>query len=443
MKVKTFFAPDMRKALQMVREEFGADAVILSQKKVSNGIEITASPEFDPSLHEPAFSAEHKPAEPERPSIAGSMLDPQRLQEELQQMRIELASTRAKLRDSERELKSAQDQPAVRRQEESSSDIKTMRDELSGLKDLIQQQLGNVSWGDFSYRRPHQAGVMRRFNAMGIAPDICHYLVDKSTDFENLQSAWKASLMQLMTSIGVMADDTRLEQGIVALIGPAGVGKTTTAAKLAARYAIKHGVEGLALVSTDNHRIGGDEQLRAVGRIMNVPVKVVDELNPLDEVLKSLHDKKFILIDTAGIQQKDAAWLRQLESLRTCSRRITSLLVLPATAQLAVLERTVKEFGRLALGGCILTKLDETASLGEALSIVIRHQLRVAYITDGQRIPDDLHPARAHYLVSQAVKLTQQIGTSDDESMAKVFAATPHRVRDDAMMERSPALQQA
>lgn len=441
MKVKNFFAPDMRKALQMVRDEFGADAVILSQSKVSGGVEICAAPEYDPQLHAPAQTAKT----PERPSLPGSMLDPQRLQEELQQTRMELASMRAKLRDSERELKEVQERPQPKREEPPvNNELKTMRDELSGLRDLIQQQLGSVSWGDFSYRRPHQAGVMRRFSAMGISADICHFLVDKSAQFENLQGAWKASLMQLMSSIGVMADDNRLEQGIVALVGPAGVGKTTTAAKIAARYALKYGVEGLALVTTDNHRIGGDEQLRAVGRILNVPVRVVDEMNPLEDVLKSLHEKKFILIDTAGIQHKDGAWLRQLEALRTCNRRITSLLVLPATAQLSVLERTVREYSRLAIAGCILTKLDETASLGEALSIVIRHQLRVAFITDGQRIPDDLHPARAHYLVSQAVKMTQQIGSSDDENMAKVFAAQPYRPRDDAMtMEREPVLQQA
>jgi len=442
VKVKNFFAPDMRKALQMVRDEFGPDAVILSQSKVSGGVEICAAPEYDPAVHAPAQPAKTS----ERPSLPGTMLDPQRLQEELQQIRMELASTRAKLRDSERELKEVQEQarPVVPREAPASNEIKIMRDELTGLRELIQQQLGSVSWGDFSYRRPHQAGVMRRFHAMGIAPDICHYLVDKTAEFDNLQGAWKAGLMQLMTRIATMADDGRLEQGIVALVGPAGVGKTTTAAKIAARYALKHGVEGLALVTTDNHRIGGDEQLRAVGRILNVPVRVVDELNPLEEVLKSLHEKKFILIDTAGIQQKDDAWLKQLEALRTCRRRITSLLVLPASAQLSMMERTVRDYGRLALAGCILTKLDETASLGEALSVVIRHQLQVAFITDGQRIPHDLHPARAHFLVSQAVKMTQQIGSSDDDSMAKVFAAQPFRPRDEAMtMEREPVLQQA
>jgi flagellar biosynthesis protein FlhF len=212
------------------------------------------------------------------------------------------------------------------------------------------------------------------------------------------------------------------------MVGPAGMGKTTTLAKLAARYVLKYGAQNLALVSMDSFRIGAQEQLKTLGRILNVPVTYVDPGQSLAAALEPLLRKRVVLIDTAGLQASDPALRMQLETLAGRGIAAKNYLVLATTSQKQVLTAAYHSYKRCGLSGCILTKLDETASLGDVLSLAISHELPVAYLTDGPRIPDDLHLPRGHQLVTRAVNVQQQDEPSE-EAMADMFADLYHNPR--------------
>lgn len=208
---------------------------------------------------------------------------------------------------------------------------------------------------------------------------------------------------------------------MIALVGPAGMGKTTTLAKLAARYVLKYGAQQIALVSMDSYRIGAQEQLKTLGRILNVSVTHVDPGQSLTQALAPLARKRVVLIDTAGLPATDPALKMQLETLASRGVKARNYLVLAATSQSQVLKAAYHSYKRCGLSGCILTKLDEAASLGEVLGLAIGQHLPVAYLADGPRIPDDLQIPRSHQLVSRAVSL-QTPEDPSEEAMADLFA---------------------
>lgn len=212
---------------------------------------------------------------------------------------------------------------------------------------------------------------------------------------------------------------------MIALVGPAGMGKTTTLAKLAARYVLKYGSQQVALVSMDSFRIGAQEQLKTLGRILGVSVTQIDPGQSLLQALAPLAKKRVVLVDTAGLPGNDPALRLQLESLASARIKAKNYLVLAATSQSQVLKAAYHSYKRCGLSGCILTKLDEAASLGEVLGLAIGQQLPVAYVTDGPRIPDDLHVPRSHQLVSRAVGLQAAEEPSED-AMAQMFAGLYH-----------------
>jgi flagellar biosynthesis protein FlhF len=179
-------------------------------------------------------------------------------------------------------------------------------------------------------------------------------------------------------------------------------------AKLAARYSLRHGNRQVALISTDSYRIGAQEQLMNFGRILDVPTYSVNNAKELSERLKDLADKRLVLIDTAGMSQRDLMLSEQLQTLNESSCRIKTYLVMAANTQATTLREVMRSFSKSILQGCILTKLDETSILGDALSTLIRYELPIAYYSDGQRVPEDMHPARAHTMISRAVSLMQQ-----------------------------------
>ncbi|MCY1285160.1 Flagellar biosynthesis protein FlhF [compost metagenome] len=199
------------------------------------------------------------------------------------------------------------------------------------------------------------------------------------------------------------------------------MGKTTTLAKLAARYVLKYGAQNVALVSMDSFRIGAQEQLKTLGRILDVPVVQVDPGASLIQALAPLARKRVVLIDTAGLPANDPALRLQLESLASRGIQAKNYLVLAATSQSQVLKAAYHGYKRCGLAGCIITKVDEAASLGEALGLAIGQQLPVAYLADGPRIPDDLQVPRSHQLVSRAVSL-QAPEEPSEEVMADMFA---------------------
>ncbi|MCF5410772.1 flagellar biosynthesis protein FlhF, partial [Pseudomonas syringae] len=273
--------------------------------------------------------------------------------------------------------------------------------------------------------RPQQATLWRGRKRVGLPGPLSRDLLSMIPEIDEPRQAWRMLLAHLARMIAVPEVEPLEEGGVIAMVGPAGMGKTTTLAKLAARYVLKYGPQNIALVSMDSFRIGAQEQLKTLGRILNVPVTHIDPGQSLVQALEPLLRKRVVLIDTAGLQASDPALRMQLESLAGRGIKSRNYLVLATTSQKQVLTAAYHSYKRCGLAGCILTKLDETASLGEVLSLAISHELPVAYLTDGPRIPDDLHTPRRHQLVSRAVSVQMQDEPSE-EAMADMFADLYH-----------------
>jgi flagellar biosynthesis protein FlhF len=374
MKVKRFFAPDMRQAIRLVREAQGPDAVILSNRKVDGGIEIIAAMDYDESLlNDDASRTASQPTFENATPLAKAVQEP-------------VSATQ--------QVKWSQD-PA----------IVAMRDEIKQLRGLLENQLAHLAWGDLNRREPLHAGVMRRFSGMELDTALIERVSAPTVHARDEEHAWQLALSELAASVPVAEHDVMDQGGIVALVGSTGVGKTTSVAKLAARYVLRHGQRHVALVSTDSYRIGAHEQLKTYGRLLGVPVQIASDHRELRSALNSLTDKRLVLIDTAGMSQRDVRLSEQFATLANSGIPIRTLLVLSATAHPSVLDETVDAFSCVALEGAILTKLDEAARLGGVLSTLINQQLPLMFVTNGQRVPEDMHPARAQKLVQKAAEL--------------------------------------
>ena len=432
MQVKRFFAADMRQAMKLVRDELGADAAIIGNRRIAGGVELTAALDYTPSALAPRV-----------PNME--------LEDELRKTASRIVSAQAELSmrgDSDpttnRQLfaglpltaaeplieptLSEPTRPAPAPAPTASIDPRAydaMRSELNGLRELLEVQLGSLAWNQLQGRHPQQANLWRRLQRIGLSGPLSRDLLELTTEIEDPRQAWRMLLAHLARMIQTPEVEPLEEGGVIAMVGPAGMGKTTTLAKLAARYVLKYGSQNIALVSMDSYRIGAQEQLKTLGRILNVSVTHLDPGQSLAQALEPVLRKRVVLIDTAGLQASDPALRMQLESLAGRGIKSKNYLVLATTSQKQVLTAAYHSYKRCGLAGCILTKLDETANLGEVLSLAISHELPVAYLTDGPRIPDDLHLPRRHQLVSRAVSVQMQEEPSE-EAMADMFADLYH-----------------
>ena len=245
---------------------------------------------------------------------------------------------------------------------------------------------------------------MRDMLSAGFSATLARDMLDTLPHDEADAQVWMRNT--LMKRLNVMQHETDLldEGGVFALMGPTGAGKTTTTAKLAARFVVRHGADKLALLTTDSYRIGGHEQLRIYGKILGVTVHAVRDAADLKLALAELRNKHTVLIDTVGMSQRDQAVAEQVEMLCQAGQPIKRLLMLNATSHGDTLNEVVEAYRRRGLDGCILTKIDEAASLGPALDCAIRHDLMVHYLATGQRVPEDLHLANRQYLIHRAFK---------------------------------------
>lgn len=425
MQVKRFFAADMRQAMKQVRDELGADASIIANRRVAGGVELTAALDYQ------------IPPAPSRQPNAELESELRKTQARISSAQTEL-TTRAKAdagKDgqlfaapakvaAERSVAPARPalQPATAALPAGDQRVlEAMRFELHGLRELIEVQLGSIAWGQLQTRKPQQANLWRRLQRMGIAAELARVLLEKVANITEPRQAWRMLLAHLAHAVKTLPVEPLEEGGVIALVGPAGMGKTTTLAKLAARYVLKYGAQNIALVSMDSYRIGAQEQLKTLGRILNVAVTHVDPGQSLTQALAPLARRKVVLIDTAGLPGNDPALRMQLETLAGRGIKAKNYLVLAATSQSQVLKAAYHSYKHCGLAGCILTKLDEATSLGEVLGLAISQRLPVAYVADGPRIPDDLQLPRSHQLVSRAVSLQVPEDPSED-AMADMFA---------------------
>jgi flagellar biosynthesis protein FlhF len=387
MKVKRFVAQDMRQALKMVREALGPDAVILSNKSIDGGVELMAAIDFDQARI--AESEERPPARPRADSRSAS---PAR-------------------------------EPRQKAAPPEHDSLEDMRREMRELRRLMESEFGELNWRELGQRQPGTRELLRRLMALGLQADLARGLSERVGEMEDADLAWRKALHLLAGDIPTFESELLEHGGTVALVGPTGVGKTTTIAKLAARFALRHGNRHVALVTVDNFRIGARDQLHTYGRILNVPVRTAASAEELDTVLDALSDRRLILIDTAGMGLRNERFGEQEDLLNQCSHTMTRLLALSANTEPQALERTVRLFATMRPDAAVLTKLDEAASLGGILCTVVRQRLALAFLTDGQRVPEDLQIARPHPLVNRAAELLEHEPVEPDtEYLAFAFA---------------------
>jgi flagellar biosynthesis protein FlhF len=407
MKINRFIGTDMRETMRLVRNSLGAEAVILETNRVDDGVEISAAVDFDP--------VEYQRSRKKKLEATTASDNPERADENPVHHPAPSVDT----------PRTSQDIPVVARTVESDPEFQKMRHEVNTIRCLLEEQMSRLIWDDKSRRSAGATSVMRNLSSLGLTPDIVQRLLGEIENIEGLDNSWSVPLKHLVQGIPVCSEDMICEGGIFALVGSTGVGKTTTIAKLAARYALRNDAADIALITTDNFRVGAREQLEIFGQILGAPVYHAEDRDALSEVIRGIDSKKLILIDTAGMSPRDTQLVQQLSCLGDTEQDIRVLLTIPANAQAESMQEMLDAFQPASPDACVLTKIDEATSLGGAVSAVMRSGLPLAYIANGQRVPEDLHfagPRRA-WLVKASVELMRlQNNLAAEDYMAEEFA---------------------
>ncbi|MFP5304845.1 MAG: flagellar biosynthesis protein FlhF [Gammaproteobacteria bacterium] len=404
MKIKRFVAGSMREAIRMVREEQGPEAVILSNRRVPGGIEVVAATDYDESLMRAAARRDEKAAA-QAPAQPGAAPQPPRDESALPRHTPAAPQAAASVALP-------------------SPEIQQLRHEITGMRRIFERQMAGLAWHDLSERQPERLAALRAMADLGLDARLAREIVEQLPRDVDAERSRFLPLGLLARRIPVAGQDPVLDGGVIALLGPTGVGKTTTIAKLAARFAATHGTRDLALVTTDHYRVGAQEQLFTYGRLLGVPVQTAANAAELREALARLADRRLVLIDTAGMAARDRKLAAQFAELKAAQRPIRSWLVLSATTQAGDQDEILRRFGAARPHGCVLTKLDEATRIGGVLSAAIRHRLPIQYLCSGQRVPEDIARARADQLVLQAMQLARQAPARvDDGTLALQFGA--------------------
>ena len=424
MQVKRFFAQTMPEALRMVRSEMGSDAVILSSKRVDDGVEIVTALDYDEGeVRSQLGVADEQKANSSR--LAELQAEKHRkLEQAMSRSRAHIDEVRQRSRRQEEPVGAATlgtaeedttdtGQAASSAPQGESDALASMREEIHSLRDMLQQMSGTA--GGDKAAKPFglvEQRLSERLQDVGLPRSYAGELASEHGQ-GRLDAGWKSALKAVAASLCTEKTDPLERGGIYALLGPTGSGKTTTIGKMAARFVLRHGAEKLALVTTDRYRVAAHEQLFVFGRILNVPVRVVDEANSLDAILDDLSDRQLVLIDTAGLTAADRGWEEQIEELVSSRHPVQPYLLMSATSQPRIMQSTWHCYTAVGLAGCILTKTDEALTLGEVVGFAAQSQLPVAYYTNGQKIPDDIHRAGAADLVKQAVRRYQALSRKE------------------------------
>ncbi|MBS1141023.1 MAG: GTP-binding signal recognition particle G-domain [Proteobacteria bacterium] len=454
MNVRKFIAANARDALRKVKETLGNDAIILSNRGVPGGVEIMAVAARDMAMIVPTPVADRAP--PERRPQTNEFDDDYRVVLNSARARISQPTPPVTSTVPQAPRPSVAPQPAAQRpvgqvnagipkngalrnldlgrsgavpvapqrpvanpapqpapaptqaapQRRPEAEVVPMEvmEEIRSLRRIVEQHLAGFAWGEVARSEPVKTEILRQMLDAGFSPQFSRdLLADLPHEMNNLEAmAWvKGAADRSLTTIG-NENDIVDRGGVYALVGPTGVGKTTTTAKLAARCVLRHGPSKVALVTTDGYRIGAHEQLRIYGRILGVSVHLVKDATELRQTLVELQHKHMVLIDTMGMSQKDKLVPELTDMLAGCD--VKRLLLLNSTSRGDTLDDVVRAYAGDTLAGCILTKIDEAASLATALDVIMRHSLKLLYVSNGQRVPEDLHLPNRSYLLHRAFK---------------------------------------
>jgi flagellar biosynthesis protein FlhF len=386
MIVRKFVAGNTREALRLVRDTLGADAIILSNRTVDGEIEVMAVAEADFDGSMPAVSAAPPAAAPRH---------------EAQVFR------NARVRPARPRPAAEPPSPSAAESEELSGPaVSDLLAEMRSLKQLVESQLSGFAWGEVARQDPARAEALRQWLAAGFSPSLGRSWLDEMQTGASPTQICAALRLRLHRELQgrVVESDLVEETGTFALVGPTGVGKTTTVAKIGARCAMRHGSQQMAFVTTDSYRVGAEDQLRVYAKLLGAPVFAARDGAELDVTLEDIRRRRLVLVDTIGMGQRDQRLADQLHLLTGAGHGVRRILVIAANTQLSTLEDVIRRYGEGGLYGCILTKIDEAVRLGEVLDVVVRHQLPVHYLSNGQRVPEDLHRPNPLYLADRAFR---------------------------------------
>ncbi|SAL40566.1 flagellar biosynthesis regulator FlhF [Caballeronia arvi] len=284
----------------------------------------------------------------------------------------------------------------------------TVMNELSSMRTMMEEHFSGLLWGERQRRNPTGSALTKRLFSAGFSAQLVRMMVENMPEMESVEGALEWVQQVLESNIPVMdSEDALMERGgAFALMGPTGVGKTTTTAKLAARCVMRFGASKVALLTTDSYRIGAHEQLRIFGKILGVSVHAVKDAADLQLALSELRNKHIVLIDTIGMSQRDRMVSDQIAMLCGAGHPVQRILLLNATSHGDTLNEVVQAYksapDQPPLAGCILTKLDEATNLGGVLDTVIRYKLPVHYVSTGQKVPENLYVATKRFLIKSA-----------------------------------------
>lgn len=366
MNIRKFIAPTARQALKDIRNELGDEAVILSNRKVGDGVEIIA--------------------------LANEEINKMTDSIAMKKIPVEKAPSTSHKQQAARPL------PV--------SPEASILGEIKSMHSMLQQQLAELSWNGMQQRDPLAAGLLRKMLNAGFSAQLARQLLEKMPAGNSQGIAWINQILKSNLRVAKEEEDIVAQGGVYALIGPTGVGKTTTTAKLAARAVVRYGADKVALLTTDSYRIGAYEQLKIYGKILGVAVHAVKGTEDLRLTISSLRKKHLVLIDTVGMGQRDERVGDQNEMFDAVN--VPRLLLLNAASGGYTLDDVVRKYHGNKVIGCILTKLDEAVNLGVVLDVVVRNRLVMHYMTNGQCVPEDMHPINLDYLLHRALKQAER-----------------------------------
>ncbi len=388
MKIKRYVAADIRQAIRMVRDDQGPDAVIVSNKRVNGGVELVAAINHQQSI-----------------TTNVPKLKPIKIQNQI----IPKLPTTAPGQFISRfeNTQSLTHQPSTIEDSQTSDALQQVKNEIKMLRGMLENRLISSNGVNTQVQNPKRVELVKRLVNLNLSADMSKRIVADIDSGLSHDLAWQTALVRWAKKIPVRSDRDFMQGGVIAILGATGVGKTTSIAKIASRFAMKHDPQQIILVTTDNYRIGGKEQLEVHANILGIHLHIVKNQFELENIIDRASVNQLILIDTPSIRTRHVNPIQQFGFLTKSSVKIKSYLVLSATAQSSDLDEIVNAFGKINLQGCILTKLDECTRLGGVLSVTAKNRLPIVYTSAGPRVPEDLQQAVAAKLVSQCVALAR------------------------------------
>lgn len=395
MKIKKFYAKNTREGMKMVKQELGDDAIIFSNKRKGNGVEIVAAQDAKESLLNNVDDAnpivenkkvqEYSLAENKIIDDTLPLINKNVVKEQLPE-KVELEEL-----NSVMELESPHEKI-----------ILNLQSEIKSLRSLLEEQLSGMVWNNKNKKNPNQAHIVRKLAGYGFSSTITNNLVHGLDSNLTLEDAWITVKEKLISALKHITSVTDELSGSYVFLGPTGSGKTLTIAKIAAQYAMKYGAEHIAILNCDCKKIGAFDQLKIYGRILDVTVKNVDDSEELNNTLMSLKSKKLILIDTPGISINNPKLKDSLSIFCETALMHKFLLVLPSNINYQFATKCFEYYSKMfKLYSSILTKVDENFNLGGIISVLLEKQMKVHFTCDGHNIPDDLSIAKAANLMQK------------------------------------------